>query len=235
MGFYIVISIWSAYDINKMKNIVISKNERIKMYKKAIPVGLIPVIAVLIFCSISSISFNDIGLRKLNFQYNIWFTVITFIVSGGFLLLLIQQIISYFVSIEFREQVKKQFANDSSKNHYEAVMNNLLPRSKKEKLLWFFNSLEAGIGEEIVFRGFFFYILYAIFPGASLIIIMVMLSIVFGFFHIYQGISGVIKTSIFGAIYGSLYLVTDSIIPVIIFHFLTDFSASFRLSDELEK
>jgi membrane protease YdiL (CAAX protease family) len=197
--YYIIISAIGVRYVNKMKNITITERERIKNYKETIIEGWIPVLAVLIICIFSNISLKDIGLNIISFQYNIWFTVITLVISGMFLLLVLYQIISYLASSKYREQAKTKFINDTAKNHYIALMSNLvIPRSKREKYFFFWLSLTAGIGEELVFRGFFYYILHTIFPDISSIMILVIVSVSFGLFHIYHGFSGVIKTLIGG-------------------------------------
>jgi len=233
LGYFTVLSFFEARDIKKLKEMVITEKIRTKNYREGIILGWIPALVVLLICLFSSISFNDIGLRQLGLNYNIWFNVITLIISGGYLALMLYQMISYMASVKYREKAKEQLENASQKNNYNAIMNNIaLPRSKKEKRLFFGLSLTAGISEEIVFRGFMFFILKAIFPDLSLIIVVIIISIIFGILHIYQGFSGIIKTALFGAFFGCLYLVTNSIFPGIILHFIGDFSSAFLLSDE---
>jgi membrane protease YdiL (CAAX protease family) len=231
--FYIINAVLEMRYIHKMKDTAITEMEKIKNYKESIIQSWIPVFAVIIICIFSTISFNDVGLRPISFQYNIWFTVITIVVSGSFFVILLYQIISYLTSAKYREKVKTNLHNSAAKSHYDAVMNNIaIPRSRKEKQLFFWLALTAGFGEELVFRGFLYHNLHAIFTDISLIIIMLIGSITFGLLHIYQSFSGVIKTTILGALLGCLYLVTGSLIPGILLHFFIDFSATFALSEE---
>ena len=233
LGYFAIISFIDVRYVNKAKNMVITEKLRIKNYREGIILNWIPALAVFLICLINSISLNNIGLRQLNFEYNIWFNIILLVVIGGYFVLVVYQVISYFISPEYRKKAKEQLDTESEKNHYNAVMNNLaLPRTKNEKLHFFGVSLTAGISEEIVFRGFLFFVLQNILPNLPMIIIPLITCAIFGVLHIYQGIYGIIKTSIAGILLGYLYLVTGSIIPGIIIHFLLDFSAAFVLSDE---
>ena len=231
--YYAVLSFLAARKINKLKGKVISENIRIKLYSQSIIEGWIPALFVLLICLFSSIGFNDVGLGQLSFNYNIWFNLIIFVIVGVLLALLLYQIILYLVSEEYRKETKEEFAKEAEESHYDAVMNNILiPRTKKEKQLFFGVSLTAGICEELVFRGFLFFIFQSIFPNLSIIVILIIASVIFGIFHSYQGFSGVIKTTLIGVLFGCLYVVTGSIIPGIILHFIVDFSSVFVLSEE---
>jgi membrane protease YdiL (CAAX protease family) len=61
-------------------------------------------------------------------------------------------------------------------------------------------------------------------------LIVLIQSVIFGFFHIYQGLQGVIKTGIGGALFMCLVLVADSLIPAMLLHFFFDFSSAILLS-----
>ena len=49
---------------------------------------------------------------------------------------------------------------------YERTVDSLIPRSRREKRWFFFTSFAAGLCEEIIFRGFFLYLLGRAFPAA---------------------------------------------------------------------
>jgi len=233
LGYFTGIAFFEARYIKKVRNIVITEKIRIKNYFEGIILGWIPALSVLLICLFSNIGFNDVGLRPLSFNYSIWLNICILVISVGYLILLFYQIISYMVSVKYRENAKKQMLNESKKNEYSAVMSNIaLPRSKKEKRLFLGVALTAGISEEFVFRGFLFFILLIIFPSFNPFVAMIIVSVIFGLLHIYQGLSGIIKTLLFGAFFGLLYLVTGSIIPGMILHFIGDFSSAFILSDE---
>ena len=199
----------------------------IEFSKRAIRKQAISTAVFLVIVLITSISFYDIGFRALSFPYNLWFTVITLILSGTVLVYSLVQLIGPLASEKYRQKIKKLLNKESYKLHRST-----LPCNKKERLWWVGCSMGAGISEEIVSRGFLFYLLFAIFPDVSPVIIVVAASAVFGLGHLYQGIQGVITTAAGGALLGCLYLVTGSLIPGILLHFFTDVANVFLLSDQ---
>jgi len=82
-------------------------------------------------------------------------------------------------------------------------------------------SLEAGLLEEIFFRG----IMQS--HAADLLMASwaaVASGILFGFAHFYQGVSGIVGTSILGVWLGVAFAVTGNILVPILGHFLGDFT-----------
>ena len=226
----------SALDARKTKRLInasITEKVRVKWYVEAIIWEWGAVLAVLIMCLLSDISFKDIGFRQISFEYDFWFNFIIIALCGLLFALLLYQVISYLASAKYREAIQAKFTNDMDKSHYNAVMENLLiPRSKKEKQAFFWVSLTAGICEEILLRGFLFFLLQAVFPNITIILVVIIASVLFGLWHSYQGLQGVIKTTLAGALFGCLYLVTGSLIPGILLHFFVDYSSAFLLSEE---
>ncbi|MCY9376680.1 CPBP family glutamic-type intramembrane protease [Bacillus sp. T17B1] len=59
-----------------------------------------------------------------------------------------------------------------------------------------------------------------LFPQVSIWVIILLASLLFGVAHTYQGLwQGVIRTSLVGALFSALYIIIDSIIPLIFLHF----------------
>lgn len=61
------------------------------------------------------------------------------------------------------------------------------PRSRREKRWFFFTSFAAGLCEEIIFRGFFLYLLGRAFPAAPWFLLAAAAGFMFGVAHFYQG------------------------------------------------
>jgi membrane protease YdiL (CAAX protease family) len=226
--FKTVLSLIGAFDEKKLKSIVITEKIRCKRYYKTIAFLWGGALAVFIMSFIGNISLADIGLRSINFNQNIWFTAITLIFSGLLLTSSLHRFISSLTSAKYRAKQYENFASGAGGG-------NIFPRSKKEKGLWFPVSFTAGICEEIIFRGFVVFLLQAIFPGIHIFLIILIPSLFFGIAHLYQGIAGIISTAVAGAIFMCLFLVADSLIPVIILHFIIDFSSVFLISEEYIK
>ena len=220
--------------VQKRKNLSappITEKIRVDSYIKIIAWGWGSTLAVFILCFLAGISFNDIGLRGISLSKNIWITSITLIVYGVMLIANIYCIIAYLVSPEYREEQKEEFA----KSTMNEATKSLVPRSKKEKRYHLFVSLTAGIGEEIDFRGFLIFLLRAVFPNTSMLLVLLVASVIFGIGHTYQGfVKGIIRTTMWGFLFCSLFLVTDSIIPGMLLHFIGNFESAFQLSENTE-
>ena len=184
------------------------------------------VIVVLTVCFVVGASPEDIGFRPISFNYGFWFTAITLVLSGLFFAYGLRQIISSLMSAKFREAAEKQME--------DSVLNAILPRSKKEKRVFVFLSFSAGVCEEIIYRGLMLFVLYAMFPDIPIFLVVLISGLLFGISHIYQGVQGVIMTAIIGALLMCLFLVTNSLILVMMLHFFHDFSATFLLSEKKE-
>jgi membrane protease YdiL (CAAX protease family) len=96
----------------------------------------------------------------------------------------------------------------------------LLPSTITERIVWFFLSLGAALSEEITFRGFAISRLKTL--TGSLWIGAVLSSAAFSIGHLYQGITGVFLTFIYGMLFAGLYIARRSVFPCIIAHFLQD-------------
>jgi len=223
--FFITISVLGALDKKKSRGIVLTEKMRCKDYYNSIALLWGAVLVVFILCFIGKISLLDIGFRLISFKYNIWFTVVTLILSGLLFAIISYQTILLLTSAKSREEAKKQIVDGEGAA-------NMLPRTKKEKRLFSFLSFSAGVCEEIIFRGFLMFLLLAIFPDIPIYFIILIPSIIFGIGHLYQGLQGVIKTGVFGALLMCLFLVTDSLLLAIVLHFLADLSSAFLLSEK---
>lgn len=98
----------------------------------------------------------------------------------------------------------------------------MLPRTSRERALWFLLSLTAGFCEELLYRGFMPAYLVHIFPGVPFFVAIVIAAALFGLGHIYQKLTGVLGTSIMGLLFGFLYFFTGSLYLSMILHALFD-------------
>lgn len=68
----------------------------------------------------------------------------------------------------------------------------------------------GGFMEEIIFRGFFLSRIIDLFPGKKGVILGILLtSLLFGYLHDYQGITGQLLTGLIGAILGGIYVLNQ--------------------------
>jgi membrane protease YdiL (CAAX protease family) len=110
------------------------------------------------------------------------------------------------------------------------VLTRLLPRTGREKRVFALLSVAAGIGEEVAYRG------YAI-PTLAVSIgvpwSVAITSIIFGVLHSYQGTLGMVRTGVMGAVLAAGFLMSGSLLPVIVGHALVDLLGGLVISDWL--
>ncbi|HEY3811623.1 MAG TPA: CPBP family intramembrane glutamic endopeptidase [Caulobacteraceae bacterium] len=96
----------------------------------------------------------------------------------------------------------------------------LLPRSPSERVWLALLSVNAGITEEIFFRLAIPLLLFAV--TGALIGSLVCACLIFGLVHAYQGLVGVLATTVLGALFTLVYLATGSLILTMIVHLIID-------------
>jgi uncharacterized protein len=111
--------------------------------------------------------------------------------------------------------VHRLFGPSSAKS-----VDNLLPQSLAEILIWIATSISAGVCEEVVFRGYVQRQFNALTGSMGLAVLAQ--GVVFGLFHSYQGWKNVIVISILGVLYGVLAAWQKNLRVNIIVHSWTD-------------
>lgn len=96
----------------------------------------------------------------------------------------------------------------------------LLPRTRGELPYGAGLSLNAGIFEELLFRLGLPALVFAVTGDA--VVAFVAATVLFGVLHLYQGVAGVVLSTILGVVFAFLYLVTGSILVPIVLHALLD-------------
>src|SRR4029077_18650022 len=103
-----------------------------------------------------------------------------------------------------------------------AFVEYLLPHSRDE-LRWFTAlSVTAGVCEELLYRGFLFWVLKAYVGIALAALIGVIL---FGALHLYQGKRGAFKAGMAGLAMTIIVLLTGWLVPAMVVHALVDLGA----------
>ncbi len=103
----------------------------------------------------------------------------------------------------------------------------MLPASRIERRWWIALSLTAGITEEIVARGFLLADLHGASAASPLLHLplwaaWVLSSLAFGFAHLYQGLQGIVRTTLGGLFMGALAIVSGGLAVPIVVHVLVD-------------
>jgi len=98
----------------------------------------------------------------------------------------------------------------------------ILPVTQEERSWFALLSVTAGICEEVLYRGFLIRYLSNGPFHASLGIALVVASIAFGLGHTYQGLSGIIGTTLMGALMAVIFLTTGSLWLPMALHAIID-------------
>ena len=98
----------------------------------------------------------------------------------------------------------------------------MLPKTKIERVTFFFIAVTAGVCEEIIFRGAATYFFMNVSFELPMWAVGVCGALLFGLAHWYQGLSGIVTTSILGYALFLIYVQTGSLLIPIILHFLID-------------
>jgi membrane protease YdiL (CAAX protease family) len=95
----------------------------------------------------------------------------------------------------------------------------ILPRSRRERNSFYLLSISAGIGEEVLYRGFVFAYLLNYLHLAWVVVIS---SLLFGIAHTYQGLKGIPQTGLIGLALALLYVYTGSLWAPMVLHAAID-------------
>ncbi len=190
-------------------------NSKISWYKESMLWAWTPTIIIVTVIILCGFELQDIGIRPINLSAHslrgwiVYPSVFIFLIYFGY------NIYSIIVL---------KFSKESRKHSLKQLPCNLismLPVTKKEKRVWSYVAVTAGITEEIQYRGYIFFAIPLLFPGISVAIVLAISTFLFGIGHIYQGKSA-IRPTLAGLLFGSLYIVFDSIIPIILLHIVQD-------------
>lgn len=96
----------------------------------------------------------------------------------------------------------------------------LLPRNRAELKFGWALSLNAGFVEELLFRLAMPTLIFAVFGNALLAILASL--VIFGLLHAYQGLAGIIGSTVLGVILMAVFLTTGNIVWPIIVHAVFD-------------
>ncbi|HXJ17881.1 MAG TPA: CPBP family intramembrane glutamic endopeptidase [Candidatus Polarisedimenticolia bacterium] len=100
------------------------------------------------------------------------------------------------------------------------AMKILFPRGAAEMVAWAFVSVTAGFCEEILFRGYLQRQFLALTGRPELAIVIQ--AVVFGMAHAYQGWKGAVSVAVYGAMFGILAVMRNSLRPGMMQHAMQD-------------
>jgi membrane protease YdiL (CAAX protease family) len=110
------------------------------------------------------------------------------------------------------------------------MLRELLPRSREERSVFAVLSVAAGVGEELAYRGYSIPILATLLGVPAAVAVT---SVVFGILHGYQGLLGMVRTTLMGGILAWGFLASGSLIPAVVAHTLIDLLGGLVLGEWL--
>ncbi|PQD96751.1 CPBP family intramembrane metalloprotease [Pradoshia eiseniae] len=213
------------FGYQRFKHDVKEKADARLNYYKNIMIGLwLPTLFIFLLVSLTGMNLMDIGIALPNINLDTLGTEFTYtIIIAAVIYMLIFSY--YLIGYRFSSKLRMKFIEAKEKELNAAPYADILPVTNKEKKLWDYVSLTAGVTEEIIYRGFLIFAFSTLFPDLSIWLVILLSSMLFGLAHTYQGFTGVIRTSIIGIFFSCIYIGLNSILPLILIHFLMDYVA----------
>lgn len=98
----------------------------------------------------------------------------------------------------------------------------LVPRNATENRSFSMVAVTAGICEEIIYRGV---LMGALIPAVGLWPAVALSSVIFGMGHMYQGMTGIVKTALAGLFMALLTVFSGSLLVAIVLHAIVDLTS----------
>jgi membrane protease YdiL (CAAX protease family) len=187
--------------------------DKIRLYHSN---GLLLIVFALVILTMWRIP--DRPIAALGIDLITWHPLIPVFVAGILLL--------YAIDIFLQYGLRKKGEKNAEEQQRSLTF---IPSDKKELFHFFFLVIAASIGEEIIFRGFLLNYLIS-WTGnsmAGIVAASIFSSILFAFLHGYQGTIQMIKIFFFAMLFCALFILTQSLILVIIVHALIDLISGF--------
>lgn len=222
--YFVVYETW--WGLTGYKKIMKSVSEgtlpKTHLYKKTllslwIPTGLV---MILIFTDI--LQLKDIGLNWIRpYSQSLLFYIALVLASLYFIYLV------YSLTVLKINAMKKISLNQKLPEEVKVM----LPITSNEKKVWVVTAISAGITEEILFRGFLFFLMGQLFPALNIFWILGAATLIFGIGHLYQGLTEAVKPMLIGFMFGLFYIAFGSILPCILLHAMQDLCATYIINE----
>jgi membrane protease YdiL (CAAX protease family) len=202
------------------------RNHKLTYYSQCLLELWVPAVILLVLILTGTVDFSATGLRwfKLaNAAAPLWLSITILALSILAIAYLILDILRYRTNPAYRNLVNSKIQQAEQ----PAFVEHMQPKTRTEKRLFLAVSLSAGVLEEVLYRGFLITTLSSGSLALNIWIAVIIAAVLFGMGHLYQGLSGMLKTSIIGLIMGIIFAATGSIITCIILHIIIDVSFSF--------
>jgi CAAX protease family protein len=197
-------------------------SDRLSLYRSTILFQWLLVVIVFLQCGARTVALEELGVAAGDPWQIVWTSAL---VTG---LLCLNQVFG----------LRKIAAlPEGKRGSLFAITERIMPRSRKEMIVYAALACTAGISEEFLYRGFVFMAFFRMFVnyGPANIPAAIFSSAWFSLAHLYQGRRGLITTFVVGMIFVSLRIWTGSLIPAILAHVGIDLTVGICASRYLHK
>jgi uncharacterized protein len=111
---------------------------------------------------------------------------------------------------------------------YAEALRAIVPVASTQWVWFVALAATAGVCEEFLYRGYALTLIAAL--TGSIAMGVVASTLAFGFAHAYQGTTGIVGATVSGLLYASIFLLTGSLYPCMIGHFVQDIAGALVLS-----
>jgi len=223
--YFVSYEIW--WGLNRYKTIIFAIGQgdmpKTRLYIRLMLGLWLPAGLVFLLLANGQFSWHDLGLSWFRLSGPSWLFYTMAAIAGLYFIYLIYSLIVLRIYAMKKVSIKQNMPDE---------VKALLPVTKKEKQVWVVTAVTAGITEELLYRGFFFYLMGEIFPGLNIFIILGISALIFGIGHIYQGFSETLKAMLMGVLFGLFYIAFGTIIPCIVLHVLQDLCAVDMINEQ---
>ena len=180
---------------------------RTRNFRRAIGLELLGAAEILVLFALLGRPLE--GLVRLDWLPRGWWTG----VAWGLVLLACALLIAQVASIRGNE------TELSAARKQMASIEGVFPHTPAELKLFLALSLAAGVGEEIVFRGYLLTYFDSLVGPTGAVLASTFL---FGVGHAYQGAAGIVRTGIVGLLFAGAYVGTGNLLAPILLHVVID-------------
>ena len=201
------------------------RNHKLEYYWQLLGELWIPTSAVFVLVATSTSQLADIGLSWPELETEVlpaWASIGITLLAVLFIAYSLVDLLRLRYDARYRAAVKSKLQSVKTPEYIGLLM----PSSGRERTLYSLVAISAGITEEILYRGFLTYVLLISFPALGVWLSILVSAFLFGLGHLYQGVSGVLRTFILGFILSVIYLATGTLLLCIAIHMLIDLAGT---------
>lgn len=155
-------------------------------------------------------------LPALGFDWPVWSPLLG--------MLLLSVVLFYALDLFFQYGLRRWREKTLREKHSTLTF---IPANSKELFHFVFLALAAGIGEEIIFRGYLIhYLIY--WTGhtySGIVTACFFASFLFAFLHGYQGYKSMVKIFVLALLFAAIFVLSQSLVLVMIIHTLIDLTS----------